>query len=38
MAMHDPLHPGEFLRAVYMEPFGITRRAWLQSSAYLLQP
>lgn len=26
MAMHTPPHPGEFIRAVYMEPFGITGR------------
>jgi addiction module HigA family antidote len=26
MAMHNPPHPGEFIRAVYMEPFGITGR------------
>ena len=26
MAIHNPPHPGEFIRAVYMEPFGITGR------------
>lgn len=26
MAMHDPPHPGEFIREVYLEPFGITVR------------
>lgn len=26
MAMHKPPHPGEFIRAVYMEPFGIKGR------------
>jgi len=27
MQMHNPPHPGEFLRSVYLEPFGITIRA-----------
>ncbi len=28
MRMHNPPHPGEFIREVYLEPFGIsTRRA-----------
>ena len=26
MRMHNPPHPGEFIRDVYMEPFGITGR------------
>ena len=26
MAMHNPPHPGEFIRAVYLEPFNITGR------------
>jgi addiction module HigA family antidote len=26
MAMHNPPHPGEFIREVYMEPFAITGR------------
>jgi addiction module HigA family antidote len=26
MAMHNPPHPGEFIREVYLEPFGITGR------------
>ena len=26
MGMHNPPHPGEFIREVYMEPFGITGR------------
>lgn len=26
MAMHNPPHPGEFIQAVYMVPFGITGR------------
>ncbi len=26
MNMHNPPHPGEFIREVYLEPFGITGR------------
>lgn len=26
MAMHKPPHPGEFIREVYLEPFGISSR------------
>lgn len=26
MNMHNPPHPGEFIREVYLEPFGITTR------------
>jgi antitoxin HigA-1 len=26
MAMHNPPHPGEFIAAVYLDPFGITGR------------
>ena len=26
MTMHNPPHPGEFIRAVYLEPFEITGR------------
>jgi antitoxin HigA-1 len=26
MLMHNPPHPGEFIRSVYMEPFGISVR------------
>ena len=26
MAMHNPPHPGEFIQATYMEPFGLTCR------------
>lgn len=26
MTMHNPPHPGEFIREVYMEPFGLTGR------------
>ena len=24
MVMHNPPHPGEFIRAVYLEPFAMT--------------
>lgn len=26
MAMHDPPHPGEFIREVYLKPFGLSAR------------
>ena len=26
MPMHNPPHPGEFIRATYMEPFGLSCR------------
>jgi len=26
MSMHNPPHPGEFIREVYLEPFGINYR------------
>ncbi|MFE8073507.1 HigA family addiction module antitoxin [Marinobacteraceae bacterium S3BR75-40.1] len=26
MTMHNPPHPGEFIRDIYMEPFGISAR------------
>lgn len=26
MTMHNPQHPGEFIREVYLEPFGLTGR------------
>ena len=26
MTMHNPRHPGEFIREVYLEPFGISSR------------
>ena len=26
MAMYNPPHPGEFIREIYLEPFGITGR------------
>ena len=27
MAMHNPPHPGEFILATYMQPFGVSCRA-----------
>jgi len=27
MNMHDPLHPGEFIREVYIDPFGLSYRS-----------
>ncbi|MEJ2258867.1 MAG: HigA family addiction module antitoxin [Woeseiaceae bacterium] len=27
MAMHNPPHPGEFIRATYIEPFGVSIRS-----------
>jgi addiction module HigA family antidote len=33
MAMHDPLHPGEFIRSVYLEPFAISARALAENLA-----
>jgi addiction module HigA family antidote len=27
MTMHNPPHPGEFITAVYLEPFGVSARA-----------
>lgn len=27
MAMHNPPHPGEFIRATYLEPFGLSVRS-----------
>lgn len=26
MAMHNPPHPGEFIRDIYLEPFGLSSR------------
>lgn len=26
MSMHNPPHPGEFIREIYLEPFGISSR------------
>ena len=27
MAMHNPPHPGEFIQATYMEPYGVSCRS-----------
>jgi len=26
MSMHNPPHPGEFISAIYLEPFGVSER------------
>lgn len=31
MAMHDPPHPGEFIREVYVEPLGVSARQVAES-------
>jgi len=31
MAMHNPPHPGEFIRATYIEPFGMSIRSLASS-------
>lgn len=31
MAMHNPPHPGEFIRATYIEPFDISIRSMAES-------
>ena len=31
MTMHNPPHPGEFIRSVYLEPFGMSSRALAES-------
>ena len=31
MPMHNPPHPGEFIREVYIEPFGISARRVAES-------
>ena len=31
MAMHNPLHPGEFIREIYLEPFGLSIRSLADS-------
>ncbi len=33
MAMHNPPHPGEFIRSVYLEPFGMSARALAEKLA-----
>ena len=31
MTMHNPPHPGEFIREVYVEPFGLSVRSMAES-------
>ena len=31
MAMHNPPHPGEFIRAIYIEPFDLSVRSLAES-------
>ncbi len=31
MTMHNPPHPGEFIRSVYLEPFGMSARTLAES-------
>lgn len=33
MVMHNPPHPGEFIRSVYLEPFELSARALAESLA-----
>jgi len=33
MAMHNPPHPGEFIRSVYLEPFKFSARALAEKLA-----
>ena len=33
MAMHNPPHPGEFIRSVYLEPFEMSARSLAESLA-----
>jgi addiction module HigA family antidote len=33
MAMHNPPHPGEFIRSVYLEPFELSVRALAEKLA-----
>lgn len=33
MSMHNPPHPGEFIRTVYLEPFGLSARTLAVSLA-----
>ena len=33
MVMHNPPHPGEFIRSVYLEPFEISTRALAEKLA-----
>jgi len=33
MAMHNPPHPGEFIRSVYLDPFGLSTRGLAEKLA-----
>lgn len=33
MAMHNPPHPGEFIRSVYLQPFALSARALAEKLA-----
>jgi addiction module HigA family antidote len=33
MTMHNPPHPGEFIRSVYLEPFGFSARSLAEGLA-----
>ena len=33
MAMHNPPHPGEFIRSIYLEPFNLSTRALAEKLA-----
>ena len=33
MTMHNPPHPGEFIRSVYLEPFNLSARALAEKLA-----
>ena len=33
MAMHNPPHPGEFIRLIYLEPFNLSARALAEKLA-----
>ena len=35
MSMHNPPHPGEFIRSVYLEPFGMSARSLAESEGVL---
>ena len=33
MAMHNPPHPGDFIRSIYLEPFNLSARALAEKLA-----
>ena len=33
MALHNPPHPGEFIRSIYLEPFNLSARALAEKLA-----